>query len=344
MTTTLKYNLQQIADMSYSGFKFEIPEDTYNMINYLSTQVGSVVLASKTFVKPKLGRERENIDLSINDADNGFSSNIKNKKKKSGRGMEASSEEWETIRSFQTTKIEQKSGIDGDIDHIRLLLNKLTDKTFLDMREKIFERLNKVCSEFENEEGYTKIATTIYDFCSTNKFYSKIFADLFAELCGKYTWIVPIFNEKYDNIMSQYSDIHYVDSEKDYDGFCDMNKKNDRRRSVTTFLMSLANNGFIKKEGVVNILRNLLELVCNLIDKVENKNEVDELTENIAILFNKDIVDEVSNNNKVDNNQNLHINGKTIVATVNSLAKSKSKDHPSLSNKAIFKFMDLIEM
>ena len=341
MTTTLKYNLRQISDIACSGFQFEMSEDTYNMINYLSMQVGAIGLTSPTFVRQK----REQVEALIKDIDNDSSSsssssaNIKNKKKKGNRGMEVSGEEWETIRTFQTTKIEQKSGIDGDIDHIRLLLNKLTDKTFLDMREKIVERLNKICIEFSSDSDYNKVGNTIYEFCSTNKFYSKVFADLFAELCVQYPWIMPIFNEKYADIMSQYSDIQYVDSEKNYDGFCDMNKKNDRRRSVTTFLMSLANNGFIKKEGVIKILRDLLELVSNMIDKPEHKNEVDELTENIAILFNKDMIDEVSNNSK-----DLCINGKTIVEIINSLAKAKAKDHQSLSNKAIFKFMDLIEM
>ena len=66
---------------------------------------------------------------------------------------------------------------------------------------------------------------------------------------------------------------------------------------------------------------------------------IDELTENIAILFNKDMIDEVSNNSK-----ELCINGKTILEIINNLAKTKAKDHQSLSNKAIFKFMDLIEM
>jgi hypothetical protein len=338
MAATLKYNLHQINDIACSGFQFEIPEDAYHMINYLSTQVGSSLLTSATFVKS----ERDAVYSSMKDSGNTFSSSAKNKKKKGNRGIEVSSDDWETIRTFQSTKIEQKSGIDGDIDHIRLLLNKLTDKTFLDMREKIIERLNKICSEFTNEEDYSKIGNTIYDFCSTNKFYSKIFSDLFAELCSQYKWIMAIFLEKYANIMSQYSDIHYVDSEKDYDGFCDMNKKNDKRRSITTFLMSLANNGFIKKESVIKILRDLLDLVYNMIDVPEKKNEVDELTENIAILYNKDIIDEVED--EIEDAQDLYINGQTIIETINSLAKAKAKDHQSLSNKAIFKFMDLIEM
>ena len=106
--------------------------------------------------------------------------------------------------------------------------------------------------------------------------------------------------------------------------------------------MSLVHNDFIKKDGVVKILRDILELIYNMIDTPEKKNEVDELTENIAILFNKDMIDEVEND--IEDAEELYINGQTIIATINSLAKAKAKDHQSLSNKAIFKFMDLIEM
>ena len=98
-----------------------------------------------------------------------------NKKRRGNKGMEINSEDWESIRSFQTTKIEQKTGIDGEIDQIRLLLNKLTDRTFLDMREKIIEKIDSILQVEENklEEDYLKMGTMIYDISSTNKFYSK---------------------------------------------------------------------------------------------------------------------------------------------------------------------------
>jgi hypothetical protein len=342
MTAILKYNLKQITDIACTGFHFEMSDDTYHMINYLSTQVGSTGLTTPVFCKS----ERENLDSALKDPNNSFSAGSsilnKNKKKKGNKIMEVSSEEWETIRSFQPTKIEHKSGVDGDIDQIRMFLNKLTDKTFLDMREKIIEKIDKICSESTIEDNSLKVGNIIYDLCSTNKFYSKVFADLFAELVTQYKWMMPIFLHKYSNIMEQYSDIRYIDSEKDYDGFCDMNKKNEKRRSVTSFLMNLANNGFIKKEGVVKLLKQLLDIVCNIIDTPEKKNEVDELTENIAILFNKDMIEEVEED--ISDSEELYINGQTIVEIVNHLAKSKAKDHPSLSTKAIFKFMDLIDM
>lgn len=332
MTTTLKYNLQQIIDISLSGFKFEIPEDTFNMINYLSTQVGSSGLVTNVFVK---------IDSK---GDNTFTNNSSkiNKKRKGNKAMEVSADEWESIRTFQTTKLDQKSGIDADIDQIRLFLNKLTDKTFLDMREKVIDKINKICVETTNAEDIKKVGNMLYDLCSTNKFYSRIFADLFAEMAMKYDWLMTIFDERYKNIMEQYDNIKYVDSEKDYDGFCEMNKINEKRRAVTTFLLNLGGNGFIKKSDLVHILKNLLVTITNLVNQNERKNEIDELTENVAILFNKDLIDEVIDD--ADDEEDYYVGSQSIFDTVNSFAKSKAKDYPSLSNKAIFKYMDLIEM
>ena len=332
MATTLKYNLQQITDISFSGFNFEISEDTCNMINYLCTQVGSSGLTTNIYKK-----------VDTKSGDNTFTTGgFKNKKKKGNKSMEVSADEWESIRTFQATKIEQKSGIDAEIDQIRLFLNKLTDKTFLDIREKVIDKINKICLEITNIEDVKKVGHMLYDLCSTNKFYSKIFADLFAEMASKYGWLMDIFNEKYAFIMNQYNDIKYVDSEKDYDGFCEMNKINERRRSVTTFVLNLTNNGFIKKTDLVNILRNLLKMITDMISQNDRKNEIDELTENVAIIFDKDLIDEVVDD--ADDEEDYYVDSQSIIDIVNSLAKAKAKDYPSLSNKAIFKYMDLIEM
>ena len=334
MANVLKYNLKEITDISFSGFNYEISEEKATIINYLCTQVGSPCLLSNVFQKSDISRVTDN----SNSPNSIFKNN--NKKRRGNKSMEINAEDWESIRTFQTTKIEQKIGIDNDIDQIRLLLNKLTDRTFLDMREKIIEKIDKISSLENNlEEDYNKVGNMIYETASTNKFYSKIFADLFAELISKYVWLKQIFDEKYNNIMEQYKHIQYFDPDEDYDKFCEMNKVNEKRKAVTSFFVNLSLNGLVDKKYIVRILKDLLENVMELIVIQNRKNEVDELTENIAILFNKDIL------NSVDNNESeLLIKNNTIIETITMLAKCKAKDYVSLSNKAIFKYMDLIEM
>jgi hypothetical protein len=330
MATILKYNLKEITDISISGFEYNIPIDTIEIINYLAYQIGSTqIITSGIFEKKQPPKEISN-----------NYGKIINKKRKPN-AMEINNDDWETIRTFQPTKLEQKSGFDADIDKIRMYFNKLTDKTFIDMRHNIIEQLEKTCVDYPLDESKYIIASLIYDLASSNKFYSSIFTDLYSELAVTYDWIKNVFNIQYANILSQYTNIEYFDSDKDYNKFCDMNKTNEKRKSITLFIVNLSINGFISKHGVLLLLKQLLQTVLTMMSQKDNKNEVDELTENIAILFSKEMIEELI---KHKTNVDLLIDGKSIISIITTLAKSKVKDYPSLSNKAIFKYMDLVEI
>jgi hypothetical protein len=122
-----------------------------------------------------------------------------------------------------------------------------------------------------------------------------------------------------------------------------MNKKNETRKAITTFYYNLALNGFIQKKDIVNILKNILTSIMNMIKMNDKKNEVDELTEIVGILFNKSMIEEVYD--ELDDIEDDYIVlDQSILEIVSSLAQKKVKDYPSLSNKAIFKYMDLVEM
>jgi hypothetical protein len=142
--------------------------------------------------------------------------------------------------------------------------------------------------------------------------------------------------------MEQYNNIQYIESDANYDGFCEMNKVNEKRKAVTTFLVNLAVNNFITYSEIVKILKDLLTIIVKMIKQPDKKNEVDELTENVAILFNKGLIDTVVDD--TDDEEEYYVGEQSIIDTVNGLAKLKAKDYPSLSNKAIFRYMDLVEM
>lgn len=337
MTSTLKYNLKQITEISNSGFHYEMPKDVFDMINYLCVQVGSSTISSCVFTKSVTTHENTNAFTSSSGP------NKNNRKKRGNKAMEISNDDWESIRTFQTTKIDEDTGLDSDINVLRLYLNKLTDKTFLDMREKIIEKMNTICKNSLKPEDELKVGSMLYEICSSNKFYSKIFADVFAELALMYSWLNVIFKNNYANIMEQYTNIQYVDADHNYDGFCEMNKINEKRRAITTFYYNLALNGFIQKKDIVNILKTILVSIMNMIKMKDKKNEVDELTEIVGILFDKSMIEEVYN--ELDDIEDDYIVlDQSILEIVNALAQKKVKDHPSLSNKAIFKYMDLVEM
>ena len=70
------------------------------------------------------------------------------------------------------------------------------------------------------------------------------------------------------------------------------------------------------------------------IDEPNKKNEVNEISENIVIIMSGGLsVIEEHDNNKWEE----------MVQFVSKCAGMKSKDHPSLGSKTIFKYMDLEE-
>ena len=136
--------------------------------------------------------------------------------------------------------------------------------------------------------------------------------------------------------MELFSCIEYVDSEKDYDKFCKINKDNERRKALSLFFVNLTTNKVISEVKLKELAHGLMsELVLFIVDD-NKKNEVDELTENIAILY--------LYNKKIYDSEDMLFDGLTFTKMIEKLANSKAKSYPSLSNKSIFKFMDLVEM
>ena len=94
-------------------------------------------------------------------------------------------------------------------------------------------------------------------------------------------------------------------------------------------------NNIISKIQIKDIIKNLLSQIFAFILQDDKKSEVDELTETIIILYKKELY---------DTDYSKEIEGYTINEIVHKIANSKVKDYKSLTQKSLFKFMDLIDM
>lgn len=336
-STSQNYNLQQVNAIIFAGLDYTIPDETITLLNYLTEQIGS-----NSFIHDKVFHKREQKeDMLSNDQYPNFKTD--KKKRKGNKGMEILNEDWNTIRSFQTTKIEQKTGIDAIIDKLKLTLSKLTKDKFQIIKEQIITGINEIIENDTNDELLTdKIGNMIFDIALNNKFLSKMYADFYTELLNIYDWLRPIINNHLETYLDLFENMQYFDSDKDYDKFCDMNTINERRKLVTQMFVNLSLNNVISKQIIYELLISLLKRIFHLINQVDKKYEVDEITENIAILFNKETIEYIEKNN-YDRDKHM-INGLSVFELVTLFAKSKAKDYKSLSNKTIFKYMDLIEM
>lgn len=329
-TVTLRYTLEQVEDIIFKGFDYQVPDDVIEKISNLAMQVGS-----PDYVKTPIFKKREN-PMKVEPKETLLSNKDFSKKRKNNKTMELlNDEDWDSIRTFQTTKIESKTGIDADFDLIRCYINKMTDKNYLDMTNKIIEIIEKLVSEISENE-LSGIGTNIFEIASSNRYYSKIYAEFYTNLSSKFEFIKCKYEENFNRFTQLFDTIEYVDPNENYDKFCEINKINEKRKSLATFYMNLMLTSVISREDIIKITRNLLEKIYTFISMENKKNEVEELTENIAILYKKDLY-------KDDDDYEL-INGFTINEVVEKIANSKVKDYKSLTNKSLFKFMDLIDM
>ena len=351
MTAKLqKYSLNDFNNLLFNGFNYELPAETISIISELALEVGS-----PDYVKTPVFKKRENpmkvsisndddIDRNWGGSNGGGGSNLGlgsnggggSKKRRGGnKNTEISEGEWETIRNFQTTKIEDREGIDYEIDNIRSYLNKITDKNFSDFCPKIMELIDGVISR--TSEDIKQVSLAIFDIASTNRFYSKIYADLYTEIIKKYDVMKGTFEESLSNFSELFNIIEYIDPKVDYDKFCKINKDNEKRKALGAFFINLSINGVIPLVTIQNITRTLLYQIYKYISEENKKNEVDELTENVALFYKKEFYEN-------DDVKYELIEGYTITEIIERIAISKVKDYKSLTNKTIFKFMDMIDM
>jgi len=318
------FTLTDFHNITFGGFEIKLPDETIAIITELALQVGSpTYIKTPIFAKkdPPQQKEREKCDTSF---------------KKKRRGNEVvNDEDWESLRTFQATKMEQKVGIEAHFDLIRSCLNKITDKNYVEQSGKINDILNQLNAGDSAAEDMLRVGNAIFEIASNNRFYSKIYADLYTNLINNYAIMKVVFENNLNSFMELFEKIEYINADENYDKFCKINVDNEKRKSLSTFFVNLSMTKIITDEKIFEFATNLLKQVLKFIYEESKKNEVDEMVENIAILYNKDIFAK---------SEELMTNGKTFVQTIENLAVSKPKMFSSLSNKSIFKFMDMIEM
>lgn len=252
-----------------------------------------------------------------------------------GGNNQESQEDWNKMRQFKNTKVENKGGIEKSFTDIRVLMNKLSSKNYEIQKDAILSALEESCHQDSgvSRENQMRILSIILDIVCGNKFYSELYADLYNELASRF----EIFRDSLTQIIDRYSDtlekIHYVDHNVDYDGFCNYTKTNDSRKANASFIVQLMKKGVLSKDSVVSILCNLIGLLNSYIDEENRVNEFDEITENLFLII-------AQSKSFIETEPKWATD---ILPAVQYFSKQSAKDHKSLSSRAVFKYMDIVE-
>ena len=320
-----QYTLTEFNAIMFGKIDYILPNDVNNIILKLKEEVQSYIGSTQTEVASTYEKPVKK-------------SGSHYQHKKSGRShtKQVTDEDWEAVRNpvpFKATVIDKKEGIEKSINDIRVCLNKISTKNYKSQLETIIENINNILLDNENKiEDMKTIVKAIFDIASNNKFFSELYADLYKELGDKF----PEFNLIIEEFLVQYKEnvkeIVYVDPNSDYDKFCNYNKTNDKRKALSAFLVNLMKKQIITTELLLDIILYLQGLITKYIDEPNRLNEVEEITENLFIII-PNIKTECSSLE----------NWNVILTNVTECSKLKAKDRQSLSSRAIFKYMDMVD-
>lgn len=253
------------------------------------------------------------------------------------KSKDRSSIDWENVRvpAFTPTKIQTKEGIEKYVNDFRILLNKISSKNYETQRDLIFIKLDEILSinEDNSNADLEKVAATIFDIASANKFYSDLYADLYVDLMNKFEIFDDLLGGLLDKYYESLKNIHYVDHNVDYDGFCNYTKTNDLRKAMASFIINLMKKDAVEKDKVLNLIFSIQLLANDYIESDNRVNEVDEIIENLFLLFTQSKSSLKTEEKWVSN----------VLPYIEQLSKLKSKDCKSLSSRAVFKCMDILD-
>lgn len=313
MTSIKTYKRVDYDRIKREGISYSLPEETLKVIKKISANVGAPeYIKTPHFEKPRTTYKPRVPPKEISDS------------------------EWDTLRSFKATTLEKKQGIALSIDKIRKHLNKITDKTYENLKAQIIDELEVIMQEMHDHAELlpelSKIGDAIFEIASGNSFYSKMYATLYKELMAKYGFMQDVFNERNSSEVSIFKDFAYSDPNKDYDTFCKNNKINEKRRALALFYVNLMLQKIVSVDKILNMTEELQTSMLQSIKTANCANIVEEMSEVVYILIL----------NGASMMKTFEDEWSSIINRVSHISSLKIKSEPSISNKTIFKHMDIL--
>ena len=244
-------------------------------------------------------------------------------------------EDWNMAKTPKSM-IASKEGVEKNITDVRTSLNKISNKNY-ETHQKVI--MDIVQAEIHNHEAIQKIAQFIFDIASTNKFYVEIYADLYRDLAireeNEDTDInhafITILNEFVNTFKTTIRTIQYVDSNVNYDAFCEYTKANEKQRATASFLVMLMIRNVLKKTDIIETIVFFQHTVTEYMSQEQRTNEVDEITELLSLLITlgKPMLETATEWEE------------HIVPFIYQMSQYKIREHKGLSSRSLFKYKDI---
>lgn len=342
------YSLHYINKVKQQGFDYELPESTLYLIKKITDLVGGASYSRTPIFKKRVQNNdpfkthqivdfnRSHIGTAATASakkDNDGFTQVASRKNKRHKAREVTNEEWDSIRTFETMKIEKnEEGIEKELNKIRIQLNKLTDATFTDVKMELFIIINEFVNDV-SEEDMLKVSSMIFEVGSSNAFYGRQYALLYKEMMNKYNIMSSVFDKQMESVVEQLSTVKNADPDKDYEEFCTVNSENEKKQSLAKFMCHMYNESMIIDEKMFSLFDDIIKVfTTNVVEE-----NVSFVCEHIAETLFEMI--KICGSKLTENGDKFE----TLKDTIEEWSGKSTKTCPSYTNKSKFKLMDTIE-
>lgn len=313
---------------------YVLPDDVIDRISILFDSIGFTSNTPNTYVNQfnSAPTNKPNAPTEYDGRNNYLKQQAR---KQQQQQQQTPSKSWKAKPTFAVTKFALLDESETIIDNLRAELNKLNSKTFDTRTSNIINLLNELietCSDSSDDNelpARINDAFTMFFETAVNNKNPTLYVKFFAKLYEVFSEQVSMFlNNSYNTYLTSFDNIVDV-SESDYNEFCDFTAANMRRKGVSELFANIVINGFMpnwNEDFMNNLLNNLFEQVIAKVELKTKQKEVEEITENIVVLF-------TSLATFIKKGRFLH-----YIETLNNM---KPSDKPGLTSRTKFKYMDL---
>lgn len=289
-------------------------------------ELDTTVLNNIEYLCDVLGYTPETKNTYINQHNTASTSSYTHSKKPREREVrykaKPKDEEWKRP-AFKTTVFAELDNTKSLIGDIRVLFNKINESNCDEKTEQIVAKIDEIRDsvdfgdDAELGDRMRQIYEAIYKVATSNKMFSKLYASVLNHINAKYE-LNNMFEQKVEDYMKSMDNIVDVDSNVDYDAFCEFTAVNNTRKNITTLLCEM------QLTSMSQIYKTLLERVESGIEYASKMKEVEEITENLVIIFSHypSLLEECK-------------------SSIAKLASYKASDKQGLSSRTRFKYSDL---
>jgi len=248
--------------------------------------------------------------------------------KKLFKNSENGEEDWATIRNFVTSKFVKKEGDILVLDTLRKNMNKLSETNISVIYKYIIEDYDKISDELLK----TQCIELILSIMKGNSVLSKTNSKFFELLRNHDEKFKDILNKHIDNFKQSILVLNFCSPDENYEEFCENNKKNELIKASACFYLDLFNLSIIDIDWIISHVIFILNKIFSLAQEDNKKMLVDFFSELSYIFITRGW-----------NNIKTHKDAQQIMDLVITVSNIKIRSLPSITNKCIFKHMDILD-